>query len=117
MFNFEEELAKYNLTPEKYELLLNDIDSKINGENDYDWSELKDKYSVKCNPDTIRKGSSTIFGGKFRSEYEKSKMENKPVDINELDIKIQEMRKEKIKLSDARVEYNRLIRQEARKES
>lgn len=117
MFNFEEELAKYNLTPEKYELLLNDIDSKINGENDYDWSELKDKYSVKCNPDTMRKGSSTIFGGKFRSEYEKSKMENKPVDINELDIKIQEMRKEKIKLSDARVEYNRLIRQEARKES
>lgn len=117
MFNFDEELAKYNLTPEKYELLLNDIDSKINGGNDYGWSELKDKYSVKCNPDTIRKGSSTIFGGKFRSEYEKSKMENKPVDNNELDIKIQEMRKEKIKLSDARVEYNRLIRQEARKES
>lgn len=117
MFNFKEELSKYNLTPEKYELLLKDIDSKINGENDYDWSELKDKYSVKCNPDTIRKGSSTIFGGKFRSEYEKSKIENKPVDNNELDIKIQEMRKEKIKLSDARVEYNRLIRQEARKES
>lgn len=116
MFNFKEELSKYNLTPEKYELLLKDIDSKINGENDYDWSELKDKYSVKCNPDTIRKGSSTIFGGKFRSEYEKSKI-NKAVDNDELDIKIQEMRKEKIKLSDARVEYNRLIRQEARKES
>lgn len=119
MFNFEEELAKYNLTPEKYELLLKDIDSKINGENDYDWSELKDKYSVKCNPDTIRKGSSTIFGGKFRSEYEKYKAENNKTVIgnDELDKKIQEMRKEKIKLSDARVEYNRLIRQEARKES
>ena len=118
MFNFEEELTKYNLTPEKYELLLKDIDSKINGENDYDWSELKDKYSVKCNPDTIRKGSSTVFGGKFRSEYEKSKIENnKSVDSDELDVKIQEMRKEKIKLSDARVEYNRIIRQEARKES
>lgn len=118
MFNFEEELKKYNLTPEKYEDLLKDIDSKINGENDYDWSELKDKYSVKCNSDTIRKGSSTIFGGKFRSEYEKSKIENnKSVDNDELDVKIQEMRKEKIKLSDARVEYNRIIRQEARKES
>ena len=118
MFNFEEELKKYNLTPEKYEDLLKDIDSKINGENDYDWSELKDKYSVKCNSDTIRKGSSTIFGGKFRSEYEKSKKENnKSVDNDELDVKIQEMRKEKIKLSDARVEYNRIIRQEARKES
>lgn len=121
MFNFEEELAKYNLTQEKYEQLLKDIDSKMDGENDYDWSELKDKYSVKCNPDTIRKGSSTIFGGKFRSEYEKSKLEklnkNESVDNDELDLKIQEMRKEKIKLSDARVEYNRLIRQEARKES
>ena len=118
MFNFEEELKKYNLTPEKYEDLLKDIDSKINGENDYDWSELKDKYSVKCNSDTIRKGSSTIFGGKFRSEYEKSKIENnKSVDNDELDVNIQEMRKEKIKLSDARVEYNRIIRQEARKES
>lgn len=119
MFNFEDELAKYNLTQEKYEQLLNDIDAKLNGENDYDWSELHDKYSVKCNPDTIRKGSSTIFGGKFRSDYEKYKAEkNKSVGGNdELDEKIQEMRKEKIKLSDARVEYNRLIRQEARKES
>lgn len=119
MFNFEDELAKYNLTQEKYEQLLNDIDAKLNGENDYDWSELHDKYSVKCNPDTIRKGSSTIFGGKFRSDYEKYKAEkNKSVGGNdELDEKIQEIRKEKIKLSDARVEYNRLIRQEARKES
>ena len=71
MFNFEDELAKYNLTQEKYEQLLNDIDAKLYGKNDYDWSELHDKYSVKCNPDTIRKGSSTIFGGKFRSDYEK----------------------------------------------
>ena len=119
MFDFENELAKYNLTQEKYEQLLNDIDAKLNGENDYDWSELHDKYSVKCNSDTIRKGSSTIFGGKFRSDYEKYKAEkNKSVGGNdELDEKIQEMRKEKIKLSDARVEYNRLIRQEARKES
>lgn len=119
MFDFENELAKYNLTQEKYEQLLSDIDAKLNGENDYDWSELHDKYSVKCNPDTIRKGSSTIFGGKFRSDYEKYKAEkNKSVGGNdELDEKIQEMRKEKIKLSDARVEYNRLIRQEARKES
>jgi hypothetical protein len=119
LFDFENELAKYNLTQEKYEQLLSDIDAKLNGENDYDWSELHDKYSVKCNPDTIRKGSSTIFGGKFRSDYEKYKAEkNKSVGGNdELDEKIQEMRKEKIKLSDARVEYNRLIRQEARKES
>ena len=116
---FKEELSKYGLNTESYEAILKDIDSKIDGENDYDWSELKDKYNVQCNSDTIRKSSSTIFGGKMRSEYEKHKNEsnNKVSSQDELDVKIQNMRKEKIKLSDARVEYNRLIRQEARKES
>ncbi len=116
---FKEELSKYGLTVKTYEAILKDIDSKINGENDYDWSELKDKYNVQCNSDTIRKASSTIFGGKMRSEYEKYKnrLDNMTSLQDELDVKIQDMRKEKIKLSDARVEYNRLIRQEARKES
>lgn len=113
--DFEKELSKYGLTTEIYEQICKDIDAKINGENDYDWSELKDKYNVQCNPDTIRKGSSTIFGGKFRSEYLKSKFNSTSKD--NIDEKIQEMRKEKIKLSDARIEYNRLIRNEARKES
>ena len=116
---FKNELFKYGLTIDAYEAIIKDIDSKIDGENDYDWSELKDKYNVQCNSDTIRKSSSTIFGGKMRSEYEKYKSEqhNNSSSTDKLDEKIQNMRKEKIKLSDARVEYNRLIRQEARKES
>lgn len=116
---FKNELLKYGLTIDTYEAIIKDIDSKIDGENDYDWSELKDKYNVQCNSDTIRKSSSTVFGGKMRSEYEKYKSEqnNNSSSTDELDEKIQNMRKEKIKLSDARVEYNRLIRQEARKES
>lgn len=118
MFNFEDELAKYNLTQEKYEQLLNDIDAKLNGENDYDWSELHDKYSVKCNPDTIRKGSSTIFGGKFRSDYEKYKAEkNKSVGgNNELDEKIEMLRKERIKLQTANIERKRIDKRESRQE-
>ena len=118
MFDFENELAKYNLTQEKYEKLLNDIDAKLNGENDYDWSELHDKYSVKCNPDTIRKGSSTIFGGKFRSDYEKYKAEkNKYVDENdELDEKIEILRKERIKLQTVNIERKRIDKSESRQE-
>lgn len=118
MFDFENELAKYNLTQEKYEQLLNDIDAKLNGENDYDWSELHDKYSVKCNPDTIRKGSSTIFGGKFRSDYEKYKAEkNKSIDGNdELDEKIEILRKERIKLQTANIERKRIDKSESRQE-
>ena len=118
MFDFENELAKYNLTQEKYEQLLSDIDAKLNGENDYDWSELHDKYSVKCNPDTIRKGSSTIFGGKFRSDYEKYKAEkNKYVDENdELDEKIEILRKERIKLQTVNIERKRIDKSESRQE-
>lgn len=116
---FKEELSKYSLTVETYEAIIKDIDSKIDGENDYDWSELKDKYNVQCNSDTIRKASSTVFGGKMRSEYEKYKngLNQNVSENSELDVKIQELKREKIKLSDARVEYNKLIRQEARKES
>lgn len=121
MFNiekFKEELSKYGLTLETYDKIITDIDSKIDGENDYDWSEIKDKYGINCNSDTIRKSSSTPFGGKMRSEYEKYKAGlNQNVSKNsELDVKIQELRRERIKLQTSNVERNRLDRSEARQE-
>lgn len=117
--DFEKELEKYGLTAETYEQICKDIDAKIDGENDYDWSELKDKYNVQCNPDTIRKGSSTIFGGKFRSDYLKSKIYSSPEDFlkeKELDKKLEDIRKERIKLQTANIERNRLDRTESRQE-
>lgn len=122
MFNiekFREELSKYGLTLETYDKIITDIDSKIDGENDYDWSEIKDKYGINCNSDTIRKSSSTPFGGKMRSEYEKYRIGLDKTENNsdsELDVKIQELRKERIKLQTANVERNRLDRAEARQE-
>lgn len=122
MFNiekFKEELSKYGLTLETYDKIITDIDSKIDGENDYDWSEIKDKYGINCNSDTIRKSSSTPFGGKMRSEYEKYRIGLDKTENNsdsELDVKIQELRKERIKLQTANVERNRLDRAEARQE-
>ena len=115
---FKEELSKYGLTVKNYEAILKDIDSKIDGENDYDWSELKDKYNVQCNSDTIRKSSYTMFGGKIRSEYEKYKNEsnNEVLSQDELDVKIRKLRKERIKLQTANVERNRLDRSESRQE-
>lgn len=117
--NFEKELSKYGLTAESYEQICKDIDGKMSGENDYDWSELKDKYNVKCNPDTIRKGSSTIFGGKFRSDYLKSKIYSNPEDFSkekELNKKLEDIRKERIKLQTANIERNRLDRSKSRQE-
>lgn len=117
--NFEKELSKYGLTTETYEQICKDIDAKLNGEADYDWSELKIKYNVQCNPDTIRKGSSTIFGGKFRSDYLKSKIYSNPEDFSkekELNKKLADIRKERIKLQTAVIERNRLDRSESRQE-
>lgn len=63
--------------------------------------------------DTVRKGSKLLY------EYIDAGWVNEPVETedNSNNTELIKMRKEKIKLSDARVEYNRLIRQEARKES
>lgn len=116
--NFKEELSKYGLTLDTYNKIIADIDSKIDGENDYDWSEIKDKYGINCNSDTIRKSSSTPFGGKMRSEYEKYKigLDKNMSNDSELDVKIHELRKERIKLQTSNVERNRLDRSEARQE-
>ena len=61
----------------------------------------------------MRKGSKLLY------EYIDAGWVNEPVESedNSDNTELIKMRKEKIKLSDARVEYNRLIRQEARKES
>lgn len=73
LFNFEEELARYGLTKESYEAVCKEIEMKLNGSSDVDWTEIKDKYDILCAADTIRKSSSTIFGGQFRIEYLKNR--------------------------------------------
>ena len=73
MYNFEEELAKYNLTPTTYEQVLEEIGNKMSGISDIDWKEIVDKYDIKCHYDSIRKASQTIFGNYFVREYLKSK--------------------------------------------
>lgn len=116
--NFKKELSKYSMNIDTYEKVLADIDAKIDGENDYDWSEIKDKYNVNCNPDTIRKSSTTPFGGKIRSEYERYKAQlNKDVsNDDDIDAKIQKLRDERIKLQTSNIEKNRIDRAVARQE-
>ena len=62
--------------------------------------------------DTVRKGSKLLY------EYIDAGWVNEPTEnTTSNNSELIAMRKERIKLSDARVDYNRLIRQEARKES
>lgn len=88
--------------------------------SDIDWAEIIDKYNIRnCSRETMRKASQTIFGGFCVGNYYVDKMSNNNDDnyLKELRIQKQELKKEKQKLSDERVEFNRQIRQEARKES
>ena len=112
-------MGKYGLTTESYESVCKDISDKLSGNNDLDWSEIKEKYNIQCAVDTIRKASTTIFGGEFRESYLKNKIYSNPKEFSkekEIDKKINEMRKERIKLQTANIERNRLDRNESRQE-
>lgn len=117
LYNFEEELRKVGLTPESYEAACEDIDMKSDGRKDLDWSEIKDKYTVPLSSDSIRKANGTVFGGSFRTAYLKNKIYSNPTKYsqeNELDKKLTNIRKERIKLQTANVERNRVDRNETR---
>ena len=104
---------------EKNEFLREQLDllKRKKTEENLEWQDVAD-FRSEFNGDlehrdTVRKGSKLLY------EYIDAGWVNEPVAIeNDADnAELIKMRKEKIKLSDARVEYNRLIRQEARKES
>ena len=119
IYNFTEELQKYGLTADTYEKVCKDISDKLEGNNDLDWSEIRDKYNINCNPDTIRKASSTIFGGQFRTDYLKNQIYTNSEDFSkekELDKKLADIRKERIKLQTANIERGRVDRNESRQE-
>lgn len=119
MHDFIEELSKYGLTPETYEAACKDISDKLDGNNDLDWSEIHDKYNIQCAVDTIRKSSAGIFGGQFRSDYLRSQITANPEDFSrqkELDKKLEDIRKERIKLQTANIERNRIDRNVSRQE-
>lgn len=125
MFNIEETLSKYNLTPEKYEQLLQDCSNKVNQISDDDWSEICQRYNLDFNPDTIRKGAQPpLIGSAFVSDYYKWK-NTQSKNLNEADdeyfkklrLEKQEIQKEKRKLYDERLDINRRLREESRLET
>lgn len=125
MFNIEETLSKYNLTPEKYEQLLQDCYNKVNKISDDDWYEICQRYNLDFNPDTIRKGSQPpLIGSAFVSDYYKWK-NTQSKNLNEADdeyfkklrLEKQEIQKEKRKLYDERLDINRRLREESRLET
>lgn len=127
IYDFENEIAKYGLTVEEYEHVLKECFDKQSRIVDCDWADIISKYSIK-NPngkdslmhyDTLRKAQQTIFGGAFVSEYykQKSKKTTESSDYSkELDKKMEEIRKERIKLQTANIERGRVDRSLSRQE-
>lgn len=116
----KQQIEKYGLTIDQYEQCLKDAYDKVNGVNDMDWSEIIHKYNLDIHRDTLRKATQTIFGGAFVCEYFKNKNANSSNDntySQELRQQKQDLEKEKIKCRDERNELQRLIREQARRES
>ena len=122
MFDIENTLAEYGLTPKSYEELLKECSDKVHKVSDMDWSEIAEKYKLDFNPDTLRKGSQPpLIGGTFVKEYYQWKDANKNTKeetsyMDELKSIKDEIYKEKRKLYDQRREYNKLLIHEARAE-
>ena len=108
-------LQEQNLTKEQYENCLSDISDKINGVNDLDWSEIIAKYNLNMASDTLRKASSTIFGGTFVKSYIQAKNAISDNDTA-YDVQLREIRREKQKLFDERAAFNKSNRDIARLE-
>lgn len=118
MIDIKQELDKYGLTESAYEACLSDVRGKINGVNDMDWAEIVEKYHLGIHSDTLRKASQTIFGGAFISEYYKERESKKSEAgyLTQLRLEKEALKRERQKLSDEKLEYNRWLREQSRDE-
>lgn len=111
--DFDSAIAEYGFTSrQQYEQCLSDVRDKISGLNDLEWGDIIEKYNLTIASDTLRKASSTIFGGKFVAEYYRESEKNNASYAWQLN----ELRKEKQKLADERTALRKLSRDASRVE-
>lgn len=87
--------------------------------DDLDWADIVDLLGLNLNKDSLRKSQDTIFGGiSVYNEMKKRTIKEKPLDYQrEVEIQLQELKKERMKLADERAALNRRLRNESRKET
>ena len=86
--------------------------------DDLDWSDICELIGLDLNKDSLRKSQDTEFGGLAVYNKMKSRvLEDKSVDYqNEVQVQLQELKKERMKIADERAALNRKLRKEARKD-
>lgn len=111
-------LRKENEEDLDYAMRLIDI-KKEERPDDLDWGDIVELLGLDLNKDSLRKSQDTIFGG--ISVYKKMKQRdiiNNSQDYQqEIEIQLQELRKERMRLSDERASLNRRLRSQSRQEN
>ena len=101
---------------EQFEKLKNLVISKLDKDSDLSWEDICDILDLDLNPHELRKRS---YGIKAYDDYLKSKSISQvsSSDIqNDIDEKLIELKKERVKLNDLRTQVNKSLREQARYE-
>lgn len=103
-----------------YEDNLRILMDKVDGKLDVDWGDVRDMIGADIHPDSLRKAfATTEYGGYNVAKYLMNKTAKEMTDdmLNILQDKKDEEYKERVRLQDARREYNKELRAEARYEN
>lgn len=103
-----------------YEKNLQTLIGKVEGSVDMGWDEVCDYIGADIHPDSLRKAfATTEYGGYSVAKYLMDKTANELTEdmIASLEKKKVEEYKERVRLQDARREYNKELRAEARYEA
>lgn len=93
---------------------------KVEGSIEDSWGDIVDELELEFHPDSLRKAFAvTPFSGYEVAKYYQKLLEEglSDSDLNKLEEKSLELAKERYKLQDARREYNKNVRAEARYEA
>ena len=105
---------------DKYEQNLQTLMDKVEGRLDVGWSDIRDQIGADIHTDSLRKAfATTEYGGYAVAKYLMNKTASELTDdmIARLQDKKNEEYKERVRLQDARREYNKELRAEARYEN
>ena len=100
---------------QQFETLKDLVISKLTGLSDLSWDDICEVCELDLNPHELRKRS---YGIKAYDDYIKSKtIEDMSNDMQrDIEDKLLELKKEKVKLNDLRTQVNKSIREQARYE-
>lgn len=97
------------------------IEAKMENTTDIDWQDIVDVLGLTVHRDTLRKACQGEFGSYNVLKYFKEKVAEqgdtyRDGALSELDLKLIELQKERKKIQTVSLEYNKMLREQARDE-